>query len=58
MAELSLQSTKARIAKRGKKEKEKLTDEELLKQIETILSEAQEYREDNIKVDIEEEPET
>lgn len=38
MAELSLEKSKAVIARRGKEEKEKITDEELMKRIETILN--------------------
>lgn len=49
MAELSLEKGKAKIYKRTGREKDKISDEELLKQIEAILSEAQEYQEDNIK---------
>lgn len=57
MAELSLEKGKAKIYKRTGREKDKISDEELLKQIEAILSEAQEYQEDNIKAEETEEEE-
>lgn len=47
MAGLSLEKGRVNVHKRTQKEKERISDEELLKQIEAILSEAQEYQEDN-----------